>query len=385
VNEAAGKSLAREHYLSRSVFDRERERIFFREWFCAGRAEELREAGDFLSVDVAGENVLVVRTKEGRPAAFYNICRHRGCRLSLDEPVRPREDPGPGVSGSFRGNIRCPYHSWTYGFDGSLHGAPFANLIDGFSKADFSLHPVGVDTWGGFVFVHLTPEDPTATLYDQLGPIPRRLERYPLTDLRVARRICYDVAANWKVIMENYNECYHCAGVHPELCQVVPAFKQAGGAGLDWDRGIPHREGAFTFTATGTTDRAPFPGLNEDERERHKGELAYPNLLLSLASDHVAAFVLWPQAPDRTIITCDFLFHPDEMARADFDPSDAIDFWHLVNRQDWRVCEGVQSGMSSRVFERGYFAPMEDLSLDIRRYVGERMDQGADAGPEEVE
>ena len=186
-------------------------------------------------------------------------------------------------------------------------------------------------------------------------------------------RLVYDVAANWKVIVKNYNECYHCAGVHPELCRIVPAFRQKGGSGLDWDAGIPQAAGTFTFTRSGTSDRAPFPGLDADERTRHKGELVYPNLMLSLSADHVAAFTLHPDGPERTTIAVDFLFHPDEMARPSFDPSDAVEFWDLVNRQDWVVCEAVQAGMRSRRFDAGYFAPMEDLALDIRRYVRERL------------
>jgi len=152
-----------------------------------------------------------------------------------------------------------------------------------------------------------------------------------------------------------------------------PAFKSAGGAGLDWEQGIPQREGTTTFTRSGTTTRAPLPGLTEDDRSRHRGELIYPNFMLSLSSDHVAAFTLWPQGPERTIIACDFLFHPDEMVKPDFDPSDAVEFWDLVNRQDWGICENVHRGMRSRVFEQGYYAPMEDQSLDIRRYVSERL------------
>ncbi len=207
---------------------------------------------------------------------------------------------------------------------------------------------------------------------EQLGRVPERLARYPLAELRTARTIEYDVHANWKVLLENYNECYHCAGVHPELCRIVPAFKH-GGAGLDWERGIPHREGAFTFTFSGTSARSPFPGLNQEERERHNGELLYPNFLLSLSAEHVAAFRLLPDGPERTRVVCDFLFHPDEMNKAGFDPSDAVEFWDLVNRQDWTICESVQSGMHSKAFEYGYYAPMEDASLDIRRYIAERV------------
>ena len=122
-------------------------------------------------------------------------------------------------------------------------------------------------------------------------------------------RFSYEVAANYKVVAENYNECYHCGPVHPELTRLVPAFG-GGGHGLDWDDGIPHREGAWTFTMTGTTDRAPLPGLDEAEQVRHKGELVYPNLMLSCSADHVAAFVLLPLGVDRTRIECLLLFHP---------------------------------------------------------------------------
>ncbi len=234
---------------------------------------------------------------------------------------------------------------------------------------------MAVDTWGGFVFVNLTPSaiTPDRSLQARLGDAVERTRNYPLAQLRTGRRITYEVAANWKTIVENYNECYHCGTVHPELCEVVPAFKQAGGGQLDWEAGIPHRDGATTFTFSGTTDRAPFPGLSEDERIRHKGELLYPNLMLSLSPDHVAAFTLWPLDAGHTRIVCDFLFHPDEMAKPGFDPSDAVEFWDLVNRQDWQICESVQKGMSSRVFSTGYYAPMEDLSLDIRRYIAEML------------
>jgi Rieske 2Fe-2S family protein len=207
--------------------------------------------------------------------------------------------------------------------------------------------------------------------------VPQRLTRYPLEDLRVVRSIRYEIAANWKVLLENYNECYHCAGVHPELCRIVPAFKTRGGAELDWERGIPHRPGAWTFTPSGTTDRAPFATLDEDERVRHKGELIYPNFLLSLSAEHVAAFCVWPIAPDKTVVDCDFLFHPDEIAKPGFDPSDAIDFWDVVNRQDWTICESVQAGMRSEAFAYGYYAPMEDYSLDIRRYVARKLGDDA--------
>lgn len=358
------QTLHRDFYFSEEIFRREQERIFFREWFCAGRQEELPDPGDYRVLDVAGESILVVRTREGGLAAHYNVCRHRGSRLVLE-----------GCKGTFGGAIRCPYHSWTYTLDGALRTAPYLDE-DGLDKTDLGLHPVGLECWGGFIFVNLTPVETVQRSYrllEQLGSVPTRLARYPLAELRSGRRIVYQVAANWKVLLENYNECYHCGPVHPELCRIVPAFKQRGGSDLDWERGIPHREGAWTFTETGTTSRRPFEGLNDDERTRHKGELVYPNFMISLSADHVTAYTIWPRSPGQTEVLCDFLFHPSEISSAGFDPSDAVNFWDRVNRQDWAICENVQRGMQSRVFEHGYYAPMESASLDIRRYIKEKL------------
>jgi Rieske 2Fe-2S family protein len=370
------ESLPNRYYLSEEIYSQEREKIFCREWFCVAREEQLAEPGDYLVLDVVGESILLVRSKEREVKAHYNVCRHRGARII---PAR-REDPTSHVTlgGGMLGvsGIRCAYHQWTYGLDGKLLNAPHTKEGKGFCKADFSLYPVAVEIWGGFIFVNLSPDEAASekrTLKTQFGEAMERVKRYPLSKLRIAKTLTYEVHANWKIVLENYNECYHCGGVHPELCEIVPAFRQQGGADLEWERGIPHKEGAVTFTRTGKTNRAPFPGLDEVEKVRHKGELIYPNMMLSLACEHVAAFTLWPAGPQRTTVVCDFLFHPDEMKKSDFDPSDSVEFWDLVNSQDWEICKRVQQGTGSRVHKFGYYAPMEDLSLDIRRYVLERL------------
>jgi glycine betaine catabolism A len=362
-------------YRSEEAFRAEKERIFAHEWMCVGREDEIAEVGAYRVIDVSGESILIVRNRQGSLRGFYNVCRHRGARLCRAAEAGSAAEYGrpASVSGVTGGRgIVCPYHNWTYDLDGHLVAAPHVRGLTGSDKAALSLYPVGVDTWGGFVFVHLTPAG-APSLVSQLGVVVERTRNYPLEELRIGHTIQYRIAANWKTICENYNECYHCGPVHPELCAVVPAFREAGGANLDWMRGVPHRAGAYTFTASGTTSRRPFPGLSADERERHKGELSYPNLLMSLACDHVAAFILHPRSAECTDITCHFLFEPHEIAKAGFDPSDAVDFWDLVNRQDWSICESVQQGMSARVHQYGYYAPMEDWALDIRRYVKDRV------------
>lgn len=358
-------ALPREHYVDADVFRTERDRILRREWSCIARLSELGLTGRgsaailgqrMAVVDHYGESVIITTTADGALHAHANVCRHRGSQIVPIDPVTATAAPCAAKS------LRCPYHSWTYALDGTLIHSPHADDVD---PSDFSLTALAVDSWGGWLWL---ADDPSVDLPTALGEVPGRVRRYPLDSLVLGLRFTYDVAANWKVIAENYNECYHCGPVHPELCRLVPSFA-GGGQDLPWEDGIPHREGAWTFTMTGTTDRAPFPDLDDNERVRHKGELIYPNLLLSLSAEHAAAYLLQPLAADRTRIVCELLFAADEVAKPTFDPNDAGDLWDLVNRQDWAVCELVQRGMTSRYFRGGWYAPMEDSSLDIRRWL----------------
>jgi glycine betaine catabolism A len=354
-------SLARDAYCDAHVFADEQRLATSTSWVCIGRSDSIgAKPGSYRLTSIVGERVLVVRDHDGALGAFANRCMHRGTEL-VDSTLSQ-------TSACFESVIRCPYHFWAYGFDGSLRASPWVDDID---PNDFSLHRYELAEWGGFAFVRLVGGGPA--LSDELGPVATRVSRFPLDQLLVGGSIAYDVAANWKVIAENYNECYHCGPVHPELCDLVPSFRVRGGAALDWEQGIPHRSGADTYTASGTSTRASFPGINEAEQVNHFGELIYPNLMLSLSRDHVAAFILQPIAADRTMIECQLLFHPDEVAKDVFDAYDAVDFWHMVNLQDWAICERVQRGMASRSFQHGWYAPMEDPSLDIRRWWSTKM------------
>jgi len=376
VIEGLEPALPSSWYLDEHYYRLEKENVFFREWVCAGREEQLPKPGDSTVLDLYGESILLLRNREGELRAFYNVCRHRGARLC---PGKDDDDSVLALKGGVVGgrNIICPYHAWTYDLDGQLVKAPFMSLETGFDASKVKLHPVGVETWGGFIFLHLTPAE--APPFEQaISVAKRKFVNYPLADLRIARTISYEVQANWKVLCENYNECYHCGPVHPELCRIVPAFREAGGAGLDWERGVPHREGATTYTFSGESSRRSFPGLSEDEQVLHKGELVYPNLFLCMAREHVTFYILKAAGAGKTIIDCHFLFEPYEMQKDDFDPSDVVDFWHLTNQQDWAICERVQKGMNTRVHERGVYAPMEDFNLDIRKYVVDRIGSHTD-------
>ena len=359
-------ALPKRMYIDQDHFVREREDVLFRSWFCVGRVDELglSSPGRLAVVDVVGESVLLTCDRQGVLHAAYNVCRHRGSQL-VPTP------PGSSADGCDVGVLRCAYHSWTYDLDGRLLKAPHTEDVTDFDVTRFGLHAVGIEVWGGFAFVHLTPAE-RSDFASEIAPFAERLQRYPLDRLLSGLSFTYDVAANYKVLAENYNECYHCGPVHPELTRLVPSFG-GGGRALDWEDGIPHRDGAWTFTTTGTTSRRPFPELSEAERSRHKGELIYPNLWLSCAADHVAAFVSWPLDAGHTRIRCDLLFEPEAVAADDYTPHDAGDLWHLVNQQDWVVCESVQRGMNSRAYDQGWFAPMEDASADIRRWLLPRL------------
>ncbi|MDH3518948.1 MAG: aromatic ring-hydroxylating dioxygenase subunit alpha [Myxococcales bacterium] len=352
-------TLAGSYYRNPEVLERELERIFFRSWVLAGREERAAHAGDYFTFELGGESVLVVRDREGALRAFYNVCRHRGARLCAD------------ASGHLQGAIRCPYHAWSYALDGALRGVPYLRGDEAFSKEAFSLYPVAVETWQGFVFLRLEPEG--EALHAQLGALPERARPFPLASLRVGAREEESVAANWKILVENFMECYHCPGVHPELVDLVP-FYRTGEVDTVGSEPPAYREGACTSTRSGTTRRPIFAALRDRPLQRYHAELLLPNLLLYLFPDYVCVRALWPVSATRTRIVSEWLFEPETLARADFDPGDAVEFMNLLGGQDWRVCEAVQQGIASRAHHHGVLLPQESEVADVTRWYLERFE-----------
>lgn len=372
-------TLPYEYYTASKKYEDEITNVFRRDWVVLGRIDDIDEPGRYVAYDLFGKSIFVVCDGSGIRRGFYNACKHRGCALVDPEPITDAP-PGRDIGGI----IRCPYHSWAYGLDGGNIRTPFLSIDDAQRKDRFALDPVPLGEWGGFLFAYFGDGAPRRSLLEQLRDnrsytdesmhdVPAYFERYPLAELRRGGRIVYDVAANWKIILENYQECYHCGSVHPELCQVVPAFKN-GGLGLNYDDGIPHKPGAVTYTMTGQTNRSPFPGLNETEKVNHKGHLIFPNMMLSASCDHVTAFLVYPLSEKRTIVAVDFLFHTDEIKKDDFDPSDCMEIWDVTDRQDWKICERVQKGMESRAqTDCGVYGEMERDAEMVKAYIIERL------------
>jgi glycine betaine catabolism A len=350
-------------YFAPGVFELERERIFFRHWCYLGRADGLDEPGDFLAADVAGESILVVVGKDGALRAFYNVCRHRGSRL-CDE-----------TGGSFRGAIKCPYHAWSYSFDGRLIGTPMVaeDEVDRPSLGLWSLH---LDTWEGFLFVNFA--DAPEALVDALAAEPESplpLARFgPLCELRVGHRTVVEVDANWKVHVENFNECLHCPTVHPELVAVVPAYRRGDVLedGRD-DGGVAIAAGGTSFTRSGRSSLPVMPGFAEQEATSIYSIYVFPNMFLDISPTSTVVTCLRPRGPERTEVVSEYLFRPEVLDDPAFDPSDIVEFNELVNRQDFAVCERVQKGVRSRAFTHGVYARKDELPFEFdRRYLALR-------------
>ena len=348
-------TLAGRFYTSSEIFEEEQESIFCRQWICAGREERILQPGDYFVRAVGTESVIVVRGRDGAVRAFYNVCRHRGTRL-CEESV-----------GHFKNAIRCPYHAWVFGLDGRLLAAPSMEEREGFATNDYPLHPVSLALWEGFIFLSLAAlPEPFETSH---APLLAKFHAYNLPTLRMARRIDYDVRANWKLMFENYSECFHCSPVHPTLVKLSPAASGANdlieGAFLGGYMEVKPEYDSLTLS--GKVCAIPVGNLCAEDHRRVYYYSIYPNMLLSLHPDYVMVHTLWPESPDRTRIECEWLFHPDAALQPNFNPDDGVNFWNRTNREDWHVCELSQLGVSSRAYTPGPYSPRESISAAFDR------------------
>jgi Rieske 2Fe-2S family protein len=286
-------------------------------------------------VEVGDVGVLLT-VAGGRVRAFANVCRHRGHELL----------PIGGAAGHRA--VVCPYHGWSFGLDGALRAAPGMAGATG----ELDLVELPLEVWRGWVFVNATGTAPPLERY--LGGMADLVAPYRPEELVARARRSYEVAANWKILVENYHECYHCPLIHPELCRV-----SSPSSGVNWD--LPGawvggqmalREQVETMSLDGRSRGRMLSGA-DPRVVRYLG--LFPNLLISAHPDYVLTHRLSPVAPGRTRVECQWLFPPGVA-----DPSYAVGFWDLTNRQDWAACESVQRGVANPHYRPGPLAAKED-------------------------
>jgi Rieske 2Fe-2S family protein len=355
-------TLPQRYYTSSDWFQREMDAIHFDMWVCAGRTNQIPNAGDYFVRQAANSSVIVVRDEQGGIRAFHNVCRHRGTLLCNE------------AAGTFAGRIQCQYHAWTYKLDGTLAAAPHMEKVQGFCEADFPLNAVATALWDGHIFINLSARP--VPFAEHLAGLDQKFRPWRMDELQMAERRVYEVKANWKLIIQNYSECLHCPIVHPLLQKFShymsgdnepPQPTYLGGR-------MDLRDGVKSLTIDGTTARCSLPGLDADDQRRVYYYCLLPNFFLNLHPDYMMTFTLWPRAVDHTEIICEWHFHPGEIAKPGFDPEDAVGFWDMTNKQDWELSEMAQRGIGSKGYQPGPYSNREELLLALDRFVRERVE-----------
>lgn len=330
-------------YTSAEFFELEKQRVFERAWVCVGIADDVAESGALIRRTVGNRSIIIVRGNDGELRGFYNSCRHRGTELA---------DSDCQVANT----IRCPYHRWGYGLDGTLVATPRFEDVprEDFDKADFGLLPVRVETWGVLLFACL--DDDTPPLLTWLGDLPERMAGYRLDAWTSREERTVEIDANWKLISENFQEYYHLTWVHPELAKVsrVDDHYRYQGPGLYCGQ---------TTTPVSGDDRddwlslPPADGLDESDLVSGRFVAIFPNVLLSVLPNHVWVMRFDPTAPGATTETCTLLLPPStgEVSDGAVDPT--VSFWLDVNSEDVDIVERGQRGLTHGAVPPGPLAP----------------------------
>ena len=364
------EGLPAEAYFDPPRYERELQRIWYRNWIYAGRSSEIEAKRAFRTFQIGDQKILLVRDDAGQLQAFHNTCRHRGAELCRES------------AGSLRtGSIVCPYHAWVYDLKGELLRTSSKVLPEGFELADYPLYGVRVLEWRGFVFVCLARNPPPLERHFDL-PL-NRLDAWPLEDLVIGHVLSKTIESNWKIFWENYNECLHCPSVHPKLSSLVPIF----GRGLleerddpDWSRHAADldpkykgglRAGASTWSTDGQAAGAQFPGLTDEDRKiGHVYLTGLPSMFIVGHVDYVRVVRLLPLGPERSELRVEYLFARQTLADPAFEMRKVVDFTNQVMTEDAEVCELNQRGLRARDHVRGVVMPEEYVVRQFHEWVG---------------
>ncbi|MGW6443335.1 aromatic ring-hydroxylating oxygenase subunit alpha [Lentzea sp. NPDC055074] len=356
-------------YTDPAIFELEQQNIFEQMWFCAVRSADLPDAGNFRTVQIGRESVLVTRARDGSLRAFLNICRHRGAKLCVEE------------TGTVKRNFQCPYHAWTYGLDGKLVAAPNLTSMPDIDRVEYGLKTVHLREWLGYAWISLADEPASfeetvqQDVRERLGNLDA-IGNYQVSELDLGRRITYDVKANWKLIIENFMECYHCATIHPELTEVLPEFADGYAAQYYVGHGAVFGEEIKGFTIDGGEGFANLSGVDSEQDRRYYAITVRPQVFINLVPDHVIIHRMYPMAADRTIVECDWLYAKDVVATGK-DVSRSVELFHRVNEQDFEACERCQPAMSSRAYrDGGVLVPSEHHIGEFHDWVQKKLTKG---------
>lgn len=324
-------TLSAGYYHDREIYEREMQQLFFRNWNYACHISQVKEPGSYVTTMVGDQNIVVIRDREGVLRAFYNVCSHRAHEL---------------LSGCGTAKIvTCPYHAWSYHLDGRLRTAVGSRKVDGFDAEEFALKRVQAEEYAGFVFVNLDLE--AKPLHEQAGNLGDSIREFcpEVQNLKLAKRITYDIQANWKNVVDNYLECYHCSVAHPAFVDLVEVKEYRT---KTYDVYSSH------ISPPGRSDNAAY-ALPEGEEGNFAGFWLWPNVTFNSfpGSPNISALHIMPTGPETTREHFDFFFASDSPTESEASAIKYVD--EVLQPEDIGLVESVQRGLHSRGYHQGRF------------------------------
>ena len=349
-------TLERKYYTSKEILKKEYQNIFYNEWICIGRESELSNPGQYKIINIATESIIVLRNESNELIAHHNVCRHRGTRICINS------------NGKFSKSIQCGYHGWTYDLDGNLVGAPHMDSVENFNKLDYGLHSVAIKLWEGFIFINLSIKPKNFEKY--FDPLIGRFSQWDISELQLLETKKYIVKGNWKLVIQNYCECYHCPILHPDLA----AIHNYMGGRNDLFEGpflggyMEFNNGKKSITGSGELCGPILPRLKEINKNRVYYYSIFPNMLLSLHPEYVMFHTIWPKGYKECTVECSWLFKKKTGKSNNYQTQNAVKFWDMTNKQDWHISELSQLGIQSKKYSPAPYSGQESLLAAFDQY-----------------
>ena len=348
------KTLDGKYYLNEKIFNEELKNIFYENWLCVGRSNDIKDNGNYITFQIGNDSVIIVRNEKNQLNGFFNVCRHRGTRICIDK------------KGSLSKTIQCKYHGWTYNLNGNLVGAPNMDNVNDFNKNDYPLHKVLIKEWDGFIFICLSDNPESFEIFYK--PLNNKFNEWQLSKLNTIEQKNYSIKANWKLVVQNYNECYHCPTIHPELAKIHHFTNGENDLyeGPFLGGFMTLNEDKKSITNSGKLSSKPIPGVTKTNLNRVYYYSLFPNMLISLHPDYVMYHTIVPLSPSECKVTCSWLFFQENDDKHNY--SDAIEFWDKTNKQDWEISELSQLGIKSKKYTPGPYSSRESLLSTFDNY-----------------